>query len=54
MIPLALQDRMITEADRLTPHNRFDVHTVDAGHAATAEQFRRIAEILHRLPECHR
>ncbi|WP_103336262.1 alpha/beta fold hydrolase [Amycolatopsis sp. CA-126428] len=54
MIPLALQDRMITEADRLTPDNRFDVHSVDAGHAATAEQFRRIVEILHRLPECHR
>jgi pimeloyl-ACP methyl ester carboxylesterase len=54
MIPLALQDRMITEADRLTPHNRFDVHTVNAGHAATAEQFRRIVEILDRLPECRR
>ena len=27
MIPIALQDRMIAEADRLTPHNRFDVHT---------------------------
>ncbi len=36
------------------PHNRFDVHTVSAGHAATAERFRRIVEILHRLPECHR
>ena len=54
MIPLALQDRMITEADRLTPHNRFDVHTVNAGHAATAEQFRQIVDVLDRLPECHR
>ncbi|MEU0882031.1 alpha/beta hydrolase [Lentzea sp. NPDC005914] len=53
MIPLALQDRMIAEADRLTPHNRFDVHTVNAGHAATTEQFRQIVEILNRLPECH-
>ena len=54
MIPLALQDRMIAEADRLTPHNRFDVHTVNAGHAATAEQFQQIVDILDRLPECHR
>jgi pimeloyl-ACP methyl ester carboxylesterase len=46
MIPLALQDRMIAEADRLTPHNRFDVHTVHAPHAANAEQFRQIVDIL--------
>uniref|UniRef100_UPI003CD0A424 hypothetical protein n=1 Tax=Saccharothrix mutabilis TaxID=33921 RepID=UPI003CD0A424 len=31
-IPLALQDRMIAEADEATPHNRFDVHTLDAPH----------------------
>ncbi|HEX2132260.1 MAG TPA: alpha/beta fold hydrolase [Actinophytocola sp.] len=54
MIPLALQDRMIAEADRLTPHNRFDVHTVDAPHVATAERFGRIVDILDRLPECRR
>jgi pimeloyl-ACP methyl ester carboxylesterase len=52
LIPLALQDRMIAEADRLTPHNRFDVHTVAAGHAATTEQFGEIVDILDRLPEC--
>ncbi|WP_332888599.1 alpha/beta fold hydrolase [Actinophytocola xanthii] len=52
MIPLALQDRMIAEADRLTPRNRFDVHTVAAPHAATSEQFREIVDILDRLPEC--
>jgi pimeloyl-ACP methyl ester carboxylesterase len=51
MIPIALQDRMIAEADRLTPRNRFDVHTVDAPHAATTEQFHQITDILHRLPE---
>ncbi|MDO0934867.1 alpha/beta hydrolase [Streptomyces sp. DG2A-72] len=50
MIPLALQDRMIAEADRLTPRNPFDVHTVHAGHTATAEQFRQIVDILDRLP----
>jgi pimeloyl-ACP methyl ester carboxylesterase len=32
-LPLALQDRMIAEADRLTPHNRFDVRSVPAPHA---------------------
>lgn len=52
MIPLALQDRMIAEADRLTPHNRFDVHTVNAGHAATSTQYTEIIDILARLPEC--
>ncbi|MBF8185025.1 alpha/beta hydrolase [Nonomuraea sp. K274] len=31
--PVALQDRMIREADRLTPRNRFKVHTVAAPHA---------------------
>ena len=54
MIPIALQDRMIREADKLTPRNRFDVHTVNAGHAATAEQFRQIVDILDHLPECRR
>jgi hypothetical protein len=54
MIPLALQDRMIAEADRLTPRNRFDVHTVHAGHAATSEPFRQIVDILDALPECRR
>jgi pimeloyl-ACP methyl ester carboxylesterase len=52
MIPLALQDRMIAEADRLTPRNRFDVHTVDAPHVATGARLRRIVDILDRLPEC--
>jgi pimeloyl-ACP methyl ester carboxylesterase len=51
MIPIALQDRMIAEADRLTPDNRFDVYTVDAGHAATADQIRQIIDLLDRLPE---
>jgi len=54
MIPIALQDRMIAEADRLTPDNPFDVHTVEAGHAATADQFAQIVAILDALPECRR
>jgi pimeloyl-ACP methyl ester carboxylesterase len=54
MIPIALQDRMIAEADRLTPRNRFDVRTIEAGHAATAGQFQQVVDILDRLPECRR
>lgn len=54
IIPIELQDRMISEADRLTPHNRFDVRTVDAPHAPNAEQFGRIVDILDQLPECTR
>lgn len=49
MIPLALQDRMIDEADRLTPDNRFHVHTIDAPHAATAAQFAEVIDILDGL-----
>ncbi|MGW2158261.1 alpha/beta fold hydrolase [Nonomuraea sp. NPDC001699] len=49
MIPLALQDRMIREADAATPGNRFEVRTVDTGHAATAAEYRRISEILDAL-----
>ncbi|WP_067571852.1 alpha/beta hydrolase [Nocardia acidivorans] len=32
MLPLALQDRMIAEADAATPGNVFDVHTLAAPH----------------------
>ncbi|MEV4109819.1 alpha/beta hydrolase [Nonomuraea sp. NPDC049695] len=32
LIPLALQDRFIHEADRLTPHNLTDVRSVAASH----------------------
>jgi hypothetical protein len=31
-LPLALQDRMIDEADAATPGNRFDVHSLPAPH----------------------
>lgn len=31
-MPPAMQDRLIREADALTPGNRFDVHTVPGGH----------------------
>ncbi len=49
LIPLALQDRMIAEADKLTPRNRFRVHSVDAAHAADPKAFGRVIEILDAL-----
>lgn len=32
LLPPALQDRWIAEADRLTPDNRFDVHSIESPH----------------------
>jgi pimeloyl-ACP methyl ester carboxylesterase len=48
-IPLALQNRMIREADALTPHNRFDVHTVRTTHAANGAGAQKIVRILDGL-----
>ncbi|GAA3829520.1 alpha/beta hydrolase [Amycolatopsis tucumanensis] len=44
-IPLALQDRMIREADEATPRNRFDVRDLDAPHLGP-EDPRELAELL--------
>jgi pimeloyl-ACP methyl ester carboxylesterase len=49
MIPLALQNRMIKEADAATPGNEFEVFTVDSPHAPTVKALEQIREILHRL-----
>ncbi|ABW11906.1 esterase [Parafrankia sp. EAN1pec] len=49
MIPVELQDRMIAEADRLTPDNPFDVHTIDAPHSSNEQQFAQVVGILDRL-----
>ncbi|MBM2622770.1 alpha/beta hydrolase [Actinoplanes sp. LDG1-06] len=49
MIPLALQDRMIADADRLTPRNRFDVRSVATSHAADAAGWRASIEIVDEL-----
>jgi pimeloyl-ACP methyl ester carboxylesterase len=49
LIPLPLQDRMIREADALTPENRFDVRTVETSHAATTSKARDIVKILASL-----
>jgi pimeloyl-ACP methyl ester carboxylesterase len=49
MFPIALQDRMIAEADALTPDNRFDVRTVNTSHYPTTAAYREIVEILDSL-----
>lgn len=51
ILPPALQDRMIAEADELTPDNRFDVRTVHTGHAPSAEKYGEIIDILDGLAE---
>jgi pimeloyl-ACP methyl ester carboxylesterase len=45
-VPLALQDRMIAEADELTPGNRFDVRTLESSHSAFASMPDELAELL--------
>ncbi|MFE5737273.1 alpha/beta fold hydrolase [Streptomyces celluloflavus] len=48
-IPLAMQDRMIAEADALTPGNPFQVHTVDTGHVGVQLRPDEVAAILDTL-----
>jgi pimeloyl-ACP methyl ester carboxylesterase len=45
-MPLALQDRFITEADALTPDNPFDVHSLDSSHVRFLIHPQRVAAIL--------
>jgi pimeloyl-ACP methyl ester carboxylesterase len=47
-LPIALQDRMIAEADRRTPRNRFDVRSVRAPHSGPMERSEVVA-ILDEL-----
>ncbi|MEV6630138.1 alpha/beta hydrolase [Actinoplanes sp. NPDC051470] len=49
MIPLPLQDRFIHEADRLTPHNRFDVRSVATSHMPDPRGWASIVDILDEL-----
>ncbi|MFD3614161.1 alpha/beta hydrolase [Streptomyces sp. NPDC058676] len=45
-----LQDRMIAEADELTPDNRFTVHNLpNAGHLGPSDPT-RVTDLLHGLP----
>jgi pimeloyl-ACP methyl ester carboxylesterase len=45
-IPLALQDRMIAEADAATPDNPFTVHTLASSHSPFASMPDRLAKLL--------
>lgn len=48
-VPLALQDRMIADADAATPRNRFDVRTVDSSHSPFASMPEELAKVLATL-----
>ncbi|WP_419704771.1 alpha/beta fold hydrolase [Promicromonospora sp. NFX87] len=48
-IPVAMQDRMIREADALTPDNRYDVHTLESSHLLWLVRPRPAAELLASL-----
>lgn len=48
-IPPDMQDRMIAEADALTPQNPFVVHTVEASHLGACLHAAEIAAILDTL-----
>ncbi|WP_405540685.1 alpha/beta hydrolase [Streptomyces antimycoticus] len=47
-LPLPLQDRLIDDADRLTPGNRFRQATLDSGHAPFASLPGELADVLVR------
>jgi len=48
-VPLALQDRMIADADAATPGNRFDVRTLDSSHSPFASMPEALADVLATL-----
>ncbi|MDX3455391.1 alpha/beta fold hydrolase [Streptomyces sp. ME02-8801-2C] len=48
-IPLAMQDRMIREADALTPDNPFDVRTLEGSHLHWLVHPKPAAELLANL-----
>lgn len=45
-LPLAMQDRLIREADELTPSHRFTVHSIDASHAGFLDQSETLVQLL--------
>ncbi|MEV0272384.1 alpha/beta hydrolase [Hamadaea sp. NPDC050747] len=51
-IPLALQDRMIAEADAAVPHNPFRVHTLNSSHLGYLLRPAEIASLLVRSARC--
>lgn len=48
-IPLGVQDRMIAEADAVTPDNPFDVRSLDASHVGYFSRPREFAQLLVSL-----
>lgn len=48
-LPLAVQDRMIREADALTPDNPFDVRTLEGSHLHWLVHPKPAAELLANL-----
>lgn len=45
-LPVAMQDRLIAEADALTPDNPYDVHTLTTSHVGFLLQARKLTDIL--------
>ncbi|GAV45089.1 alpha/beta hydrolase [Streptomyces acidiscabies] len=48
-LPVAMQDRLIAEADALTPDNPYDVHTLTTSHVGFLLEPAEVAGILDRL-----
>lgn len=48
-LPIALQDRLIKDADALTPDNPFDVHSIDSSHVGFLIRPTKAATILADL-----
>ncbi|MFB4301040.1 alpha/beta hydrolase [Actinomadura sp. NTSP31] len=48
-LPVAMQDRLIAEADALTPGNPYDVHTLDTSHVGFIFKAAEVAAILDKL-----
>ncbi|TDE59674.1 alpha/beta fold hydrolase [Nonomuraea mesophila] len=47
-LPVAMQDRLIAEADALTPGNPYEVHTLDTSHAGFVFRADEVAAILDK------
>ncbi|MFC4859399.1 hypothetical protein [Actinophytocola glycyrrhizae] len=47
-LPTAMQDRLITEADALTPDKPYDVHILDTSHVGFLYRAPEVAAILAR------
>ena len=43
---MLLQDRMISEANAVTPSNKFQVHTLPSSHSSFASMPGRLATVL--------